>query len=146
MLSQEENIRKVKEAVGDLLAKSEKSIYVIIDGDRTIIPTDSTKVFFEYLSLDFNHIKNIFGQHGYSFDAFHNVALYYSKIEKAKYQLACIESAKYADIYPEFLSFIEVINKKVQLILVTSGIAENWKNIIEKHSLDYVWQSQPINH
>ena len=138
MLSQQENRRKVKEAIGDLLAVSEKSIYVIIDGDRTIIPTDSTKVFFEYLSLDFNHIKNIFKQHGYSFNAFHDVAMYYSRIEKEKYQLACTESANHAEIYPEFLLFMEAIKRKVQLILVTSGIAENWKNIIKKYSLDYV--------
>lgn len=138
MLSEKENIHRVKKVINDLMATSEKSIYVIIDGDRTIIPTDSTKFFFEYLNLDFNHIKSIFKQHGYSYAAFYNVAKYYSKIEKKKYKLACAESAKYVEIYPEFLSFMDAVKSEAQLILVTSGIAENWKNIIHRYSLDYM--------
>lgn len=81
MLSQEENIKRVKAGIDSFVASSHKTIYVIIDGDRTLIPTDSTKFFFEHLNLDYNDIKNIFKKHGYSFDAFYNVALYYSQIE-----------------------------------------------------------------
>lgn len=138
MLSQEENIKRVKKSIDSFVACSHKTIYVIIDGDRTLIPTDSTKYFFEFLNLDYNDIKNIFKQHGYSFDAFHNVALYYSKIEKEKYNIACIESASRVNIYPEFLSFIEAIKSKVQFILITSGIAQSWQNVINNHSLDFM--------
>ncbi len=138
MLSQQENQERVNKAISCLLASSQKTIYVIIDGDRTLIPTDSTKFFFEYLNLDYNDIKGIFMQYGYSFEAFHNVAKYYSKIEKENYQLSCIESAKCVRIYPQFISFIEAIKDKVELILITSGIAESWRNVIKNHSLDFV--------
>lgn len=138
MLSQEENIKRVKADIDRFVASSHKPIYVIIDGDRTLIPTDSTKFFFEHLNLDYTDIKNIFKQHGYSFDAFYNVALYYSKIEIEKYNLACTESASRVSIYPEFLSFIETIKEKVQFILITSGISQSWKNVINNHSLDFM--------
>ena len=140
MLSQEENIKRVKADIDRFVACSHKPIYVIIDGDRTLIPTDSTKFFFEHLNLDYNDIKNIFKQYGYSFDAFYNVALYYSKIEMEKYNLACTTSASRVNIYPEFLSFIDTIKEKVQLILITSGISQSWKNVINNHSLDFMHQ------
>lgn len=138
MLSQEENIKRVKADIDRFVACSHKPIYVIIDGDRTLIPTDSTKFFFEHLNLEYTDLKNIFKQHGYSFDAFYNVALYYSKIETEKYNLACIESANRVNIYPEFLSFIDTIKDKVQLILITSGISQSWQNVINNHSLDFI--------
>lgn len=138
MLSQEENIKRVKAGIDSFVSSSHKTIYVIIDGDRTLIPTDSTKFFFEHLNLDYNDIKNIFKKHGYSFDAFYNVALYYSQIEMEKYNLACNKSASRVNIYPEFLSFIDMIKEKVQLILITSGISQSWQNVINNHSLDFM--------
>ena len=118
MLSEKENIKRVKANIDRFVAASNKSIYVIIDGDRTLIPIDSTKFFFDHLNLEYTDIKNIFKQHGYSFDAFYNAALYYSKIETEQYKLACTESASRVNIYPEFLSFIDTIKDKVQLILI----------------------------
>lgn len=82
MLSKEENIKRIKTEIEWLITQSHKSIYVIIDGDRTLIPTDSTKFFFKYLQLEYTDIKDIFQQQGYSFEAFYNVALYYSNIEE----------------------------------------------------------------
>jgi len=137
-MTQQENIEKVKKDIERFVTCSHKPFYVIIDGDRTLIPTDSTKFFFEFLELDYNDLKNIFKEHGYSFDAFHNVALYYSKIEKEKYKLACIESASRVNIYPEFISFIEAVKHKVQFILITSGIKQSWQNVINNHSLDFM--------
>ena len=137
-MTQQENIEKVKKDIERYVACSHKPFYVIIDGDRTLIPTDSTKFFFEFLELDYNDLKNIFKEHGYSFDAFYNVALYYSKIEKEKYNLACIESASRVNIYPEFISFIEAVKHKVEFILITSGIKQSWQNVINNHSLDFM--------
>jgi hypothetical protein len=137
-MTREENIEKVKKDIERFVAFSHKPFYVIIDGDRTLIPTDSTKYFFDFLKLDYNDIKNIFKEHGYSFDAFYNVALYYSKIEKEKYNLGCIESARQVNIYPEFLSFINSVKHKVEFILVTSGIKQSWQNVINNHSLDFM--------
>ena len=137
-MTREENIEKVKIDIERFVAFSHKPFYVIIDGDRTLIPTDSTNFFFEFLNLDYNDIKNIFKEHGYSFNAFYNVALYYSKIEKVKYNLGCIESASRVNIYPEFLSFIDAVKNKVEFILVTSGIKQSWQNVINNHSLDFM--------
>ena len=104
MLTQKENTKRVSAEIERILRQSDKSIFVIIDGDRTLIPIDSTKCFLEYLNLDFLDIKKIFQQYGYSFEAFYHVAKYYSKIEQEKYYLACSESANQVTIYSEFLS------------------------------------------
>ncbi len=138
MLSQEENIERVKIAIDSILASNQKHFYVVIDGDRTLIPNDSTKYFFEYLNLNYNDIKNIFKEYGYSFNAFYNVASYYSKIERNKYNLACQENSSRVNIYPEFLSFIDTIKDKAQIVLITSGIARSWQNVINNHSLGFI--------
>ena len=120
------------------MACSGNSAYVLLDGDRTLIPHDSTRVFLQSLNLDYADIKNIFMRQGYSFDAFYSAANYYSKIETEQYNRACAESAKHADIYPEFLSFIDAIKRHAVIIIVTSGISQIWRNVIKKHSLDFV--------
>lgn len=138
MLNQEENIRKVKSRLNQLLENSDKSTFVIIDGDRTLIPTDSTLFFFDHLKKDFTDLENIFHKSGYSFESFHNAALYYSQIEREQYFEACNVSATSVDIYPEFLSFINLLNGKAELILVTSGITQSWKNVLKNHSLEFM--------
>lgn len=138
MLSEQENIERIKAKVNSLLANSCKEVFVIIDGDRTLIPTDSTKYFFQFLSLEYSDIKSIFKEHGYTFEAFHRVALFYSNIERERYNLACVESSKCVNIYPDFISFIDAIKDKVELILVTSGLSLSWHNIINNHSVGFI--------
>ena len=134
----QQNIKKVAARVGKIMACSDNSVYVLLDGDRTLIPNDSTRIFLRSLNIDYADIKNIFVRQGYSFDAFYNAATYYSEIETEQYNRACVESATHANIYPEFLSFIDIIKHHVDIIIVTCGISQIWRNVIKKHSLDFV--------
>lgn len=138
MLSESANIALIQNEIKNVIAKSNKDVFVVIDGDRTLIPVDSTKHFFKYLDLKFYKIKSTFQKHGYSFKAFYNVAMFYSLIEKEKYIDACSFTAKSVNIYPDFLSFIESIKSLSDIIVVTSGIKLNWQNILKNHSLDFV--------
>lgn len=138
MITQQENIKKIKTEIDMLLASGQKDIYILIDGDRTLIPVDSAKYFFQTLHLELNDIKRIFKQFGYSFSAFYKVALYYSKIDEFQYKIACLESAKRVNIYPEFISFINAIKHKSKLIVVTSGIKQIWKNILKNNELEFI--------
>lgn len=138
MFNEIENIDRVQNKINQLIAQSDKSIFVIIDGDRTLIPTDSTKYFFEHLELSFSEIKTIFQEFGYSFEAFYRVALFYSEIEEKIYNKACVFSANSVTIYAEFLTFIHSIKQVSELILVTSGIKQSWQNVINNHSLDFM--------
>lgn len=138
MINQEENIKRVKNHIEQFIATSSKSAFVIIDGDRTLIPADSTKYFFTHLNLNYADIKSIFKKHGYCFTAFNEVARYYSKIELGKYDVACEASAKLVNIYPEFLSFIKSVQEQAELILITSGIKQSWQNVINNHSIEFM--------
>ena len=138
MLTEEENIKRVEKHLRTIITGSEKALYVVVDGDRTLIPSDSTLHFFEALNIEYDDIRRIFMEYGYSFTAFHNVALYYSCIDEAMYDTACRSSAKRSDIYPDFLVFFKAIRAHAEVILVTSGIAQGWKNIINNHSLGFI--------
>lgn len=138
MLTEKENIQKIKENTQSIIQQSSKANYVIIDGDRTLISTDSTKYFFRYLDLDFYNIKSIFKKHGYSFEGFRDVALFYSKIQMDSYHKACDYSAKSVIPYPEFISFIKESRQYAEVILITSGLARIWKNFLENQNLDSI--------
>lgn len=138
MLTEEENIRMVKAKILHIVSESNKDRFVIIDGDRTIIPIDSTKHFFEYLHRNYTDLKSIFQKYGYSFEGFYHAANYYTQIHHELYLEACDISAKSVEIYPEFIAFIEDIKHSSEILLVTSGIYQNWVNIINNHSLDYM--------
>ncbi|HRI33063.1 MAG TPA: HAD family hydrolase [Saprospiraceae bacterium] len=138
MFNELENISNISNVINRLVTKSSKPVFIIIDGDRTLIPDDSTIFFFKYLDLEFNDLKIIFQKYGYSFEAFHNVALYYSKIEKEKYTNACNFSADSVEIYPEFKFFIHSVKEIAELILITSGIKQIWKSIIDKNSIEFM--------
>ena len=138
MITEEENIKLVTNYVKRMIRSGNKATYVIIDGDRTLIPNDSTKYFFEYLQLDYMDIKNIFKKYGYTFDAFQKVADYYSRIEKGVFLNACLESAKQVEIYPEFISFTKELKNEVGFILVTSGITQSWQNVLKKYSMNFM--------
>ncbi|WMX17171.1 HAD family hydrolase [Aureispira sp. CCB-E] len=138
MLNEQENISRVEACINEILAQSDKSIFLIIDGDRTLISTDSTKYFFKHLELEFIEIKSIFQKYDYTFEAFYHVALFYSRIDEKRYKEACIASAKAVNIYSDFLKFIKAVKDKTELILITSGIAQSWQNVIDNHSLDFM--------
>jgi hypothetical protein len=138
MLNETRNIANISCVIEQIIAQSKSSVYLIIDGDRTLIPSDSTKFFFEYLNLDFIDLKNIFQMSGYTFEAFYKAALFYSNIEKEKYDAACVFASKSVEIYSDFLSFIHSLKDIAEVILITAGIKQIWQNIIHSNEIDFI--------
>lgn len=134
-MTSQENTANLTAYMQKFLIQDEATTYMIIDGDRTLIPVDSTRHFFQLLQLDFRVLKNIFQEHDYSFEAFDKVATFYSGINYETYQKTCAESAKLVSIYPEFLTFIQKLPKQVKCIVVTSGLREIWQQILQNHQL-----------
>lgn len=135
MLTNQTNIERITSRTQSILRDSSKKAYAIIDGDRTLIPTDSTRQFFRSLDLDFRDIKAIFETHEYSFQAFLKTAEFYSALEPDRYETGCISSANAVDIYPEFLNFFEQVKHNVELLVITTGIKRIWELLLQKHSL-----------
>jgi phosphoserine phosphatase len=138
MLDEQTNLIRIEQAIQQIVAQSSQSTYVIMDGDRTLIPTDSTKFFLNYLSLSYTDLKEIFQKDGYSFEAFYKVACYYAQIEKEKYKFACLFTADSVQVYANFLTFIHAVKDHATLILITSGIKQSWQQVIDNHGLDFM--------
>ena len=137
-MTSQQNIANLTAYMQKFLIQDEATTYMIIDGDRTLIPVDSTRNFFKLLELDFMALKNIFQEHDYSFEAFYKVATLYSKINYLTYINTCAKSAKSVSIYPEFLTFIYDLPQYVKCIVVTSGLREIWQRILQNHQLTNV--------
>ena len=46
--------------INNLITRSEKREFVIIDGKRALIPSDSTKYLFEFINISFEDLENKF--------------------------------------------------------------------------------------
>lgn len=135
MLTNQTNIKQIIARTQSILRGNGKKTYAIIDGDRTLIPTDSTRQFFRSLDLDFRDLKAIFKTHEYSFQDFLKAAEFYSVLERDRYEVGCIRSANAVNIYPDFLSFFDQVKHSVELLVITSGIKRSWELLLQKHSL-----------
>lgn len=135
MLTNRKNIERIISRTQSTLRGSDKKVYVIIDGDRTLIPTDSTQQFFHALDLDFRDLKAIFKTPEYSFQEFLKAAEFYSAIEPKQYEAGCISSANAVNLYPDFLKFFDQVKHNAELIVITAGIKRVWEILLQNHSL-----------
>lgn len=138
MINRAESLESVRKRAIQITKRSNKKFVVVLDGDRTLIPIDSTRPFFKILQLDFLDIKSIFKQNGYTYKAFLDVATYYNEIPIQEYNFGCKETANQIKIYPAFLTFLERIKEKAELILLTAGVKGVWSEILQNHDLNYI--------
>jgi len=138
MLTETENQIRAIITIENIVQSSNKENYILIDGDRTFTPVDSTKSFFEHIDLNILDIKSVFRENGYSFDAFYKVAQIYSKIDKTSYENACYSGAKNIQVYPEFIDFVNILKNQAEIILITSGVRDCWQNILNNHGLNFM--------
>jgi len=135
MISESENWNQLRKVSFEIIERSVSKVVVLIDGDRTLAPTDTTKIFFKNLAIDFQQLKEIFKEFGYSFEAFLNVSKFYTKIPPRQYATGCLETARQVKLSPEILKMISNINDRVEIVVITAGIRLLWHHILLEHGI-----------
>ena len=119
-------------------------VYLLLDGDRTLSPMDTSKIFFDCSpSLLGQHVessddefplKRIFKRYSkYSFQAFLEVALLYERqMPQAVYNSFAKEIGIHnVKLYQDWIHFLSNLPPKVHPILVSSGNREIWSAALQ---------------
>lgn len=116
---------------------SNKRVYWLIDGDRTLVPNDTTKLFLT--EMEMSHAKSVFKIGGYQYESFRRMSFFYQNIANYNDRLSNFP-ANTINIYPEWIEILKKLEfENIAVIVVTSGIREVWeKIIIENGFQEYV--------
>lgn len=109
--------------------------YLLLDGDRTLWPGDTGKLFFQD---DFSSLKMIFQRYGdsYPFQAFWESSLLYAQ-SCNNYESKCRDLAPTLLLYESWKEFLNnvKISEHIHPILVTSGVREIWEQAMSDAEL-----------
>ena len=106
-------------------------VYLLIDGDRTLVPQDTGTLFFDQVSTLKvpNPLKKIFKRYdNYTFQAFWEVAILYSNVLSLdEYNSLCKKiGSEQVHVYEAWNSFLDGLPSNVHPIIVSSSIREVW--------------------
>ena len=123
---------------------STQTIFVV-DGDKTLAPLDTGKIFHTQLShearcIDPIYLKTLFGgPMGYTYQAFRQLVLaYHGCIDETEYKKACASVALSVELYPAMQALLQLASSRpyTKVIIVTSGHREIWRNVVQRIGLD----------
>lgn len=115
---------------------------LVFDADKTLTAKDTGRDFWERQSSrpigkdELTPAEKIFREHGYSYEAFRQVAMLYSDTHR-DFERVCHDVAKEITLYPEFLSILRRVRKHehVMAVVVTCGLRRVWELVMEKEDL-----------
>ncbi|KAK3948095.1 uracil phosphoribosyltransferase-domain-containing protein [Pseudoneurospora amorphoporcata] len=116
---------------------------LVFDADKTLTAEDTGREFWKREASRKRDIgqqvstpaEDIFREHGYTYEAFRQVAMSYSKVKG--FEELCNDVAKNTTLYPEFLSLLRRVKTHghVMALVVTCGLRQIWENVIEEQGL-----------
>jgi len=149
--SQERSLAALRESIWRI---PEADVFLLMDGDRTLCPQDTGKIFVERIRNIQNGaqlicgdgdaeardpLKKIFQRYPeYCFDAFLACGIWYNRIlDTSQFREVCRQIAELdIAVFPQMLDFLKnKLPSTVHPILVSSGTAEIWRNILAQVGL-----------
>lgn len=134
-LTPDDNALRITAAIRPQLARVEGRPVVLVDGDRTLSPDDTSRTFAARAGIDPMLVKRRFQRDGYVFDAFrYHAALHIALGEEAFARLAP-EIAAEAPLYPGAIDGLRSLSDRAEVFVVSAGIPAIWRAILERHGL-----------
>ena len=121
-------------------------VFLLVDGDRTLCPEDTGKIFFEKARLrdpglnggSGDPLKQIFQRYPtYTFQAFLEVAMLYERsLNESAYRRVSHEVGSHSvNIYPQWIQFLTNLPPNVHPVLISSGNRDVWQAALERHNI-----------
>jgi uracil phosphoribosyltransferase len=124
----------------------EADVFLLIDGDGTIFPNDTGRLFFEKgpgLLLegsgkwDSDPLKTIHSRYSsYQFRAFFEVAMLYAKMGQLYQSRSNEIGTEQVDFHSSWTSLLQNLPANVHAVLVSCSNREIWKTAVAKHKLE----------
>ncbi|KAK1655172.1 uracil phosphoribosyltransferase-domain-containing protein [Colletotrichum phormii] len=162
----EENLGRVRKETDRLLFSDRDGYLLdtvlVLDADRTLCAADTGSMFWERLKATLKShdqdriwdvpetfgghwlwddpvcpLKRLFSEKNYSFASFNQAMSLYDYVDGA-FDEICEEVASAVSLYPEFMALIHAVKRHrgVGIVIVTCGLRQIWKLILEREGLD----------
>ena len=111
--------------------------WLIVDADRTLAHADTGRLVGTALATD-ARIRQVFETHGYIEHAFAEVSEVWSGVDAPTYQEVVHTVATTVAIHPEWLAVFAVARGACPVAVVTAGIPQAWRLILDRHGLQHI--------
>jgi phosphoserine phosphatase len=112
-----------------LRSEYSKSVYVVIDADRTLAPEDTGRLVGRALGID-DAISRIFAEFDYIDEAFTAVSALWSSVGKADYERGLESVAASIRIRSSWTEILNAVVGHVPVMVVTAGIPQVWRRAL----------------
>lgn len=129
------NWRLLDELIGPLVDSADRRPVVLVDGDRTLCPEDTSRVFLRQGGLDPGLIKQRFQAEGYCFSAFRYHAEVHLAITPDSFASIAAAVGAATVIYPGAADFLRRARTVAQVFVVSAGIPRIWRVILDREGL-----------
>lgn len=135
MLTQEVNYQTIQKLVHQLVDGNSNQCFLLLDGDRTLSPVDTTLSFLKHAGITEEALEACFEPGYYSFDMFLRVAQLYSAIPPSLYEKYCQKAVDDLALHPEFIPFVQQASQKVQVVVITAGVRLLWDKLLTRFGI-----------
>lgn len=131
----EQNWSRLREALSSEALRPQHHTVVLVDGDRTLAPEDTSRLFLERAGLPLGPIKESFERHGYTFPGFLFHAAVYLRVADPTFGRLCQEVAEAVVLYPGAAEFLGRTAQVADVFVVTAGVAPIWSRLLARSGL-----------
>ncbi|KAM3420270.1 hypothetical protein BST61_g3557 [Cercospora zeina] len=112
-------------------------VMLVLDADKTLVPHDAGKMFWERLHPKNNPLDTMFTNFGYSDNAFRQAMLYYEQHRQETFEQICDEVAKEVllDQKVQIMLQTAASRNNVGVVVVTCGLRRVWEKVLQSASL-----------
>ncbi|KAK3708299.1 hypothetical protein LTR37_011564 [Vermiconidia calcicola] len=135
---EEYNLSRAEEALDEAvrIAGPEIKTMLVIDGDKTLAPEDTGKLFLnEYYGEQYQDpLKAIFDAKEYTYHAFRHIAMFYEETGgDAEFDRLCQRVANQTSVHPEFNKLLQEAQQQTNVgaLVVTCGLKRVWDIVLD---------------
>lgn len=129
------NALRVEEQARALIQRAAGRPVFLVDGDRTLCPEDTSRIFLRRAGLDPLPIKQRFQQEGYCYSAFRHHAEVHLSLAPDVFERLATEVGLESQIYPGSAEFLRRARARALVLLVSAGIPRIWRTILSREGL-----------
>lgn len=133
-----ENLVRMRAIVAPHLATAVGRPVFLVDGDRTLTPEDTSRVFLARAGLDPAVIKARFQRDGYCFEAFRFHAEVHVAVGEEVFGRLAPQVAADSEVFPGALAFLRAASRRGRVFVVSAGIPRIWRHLLDLHGLSEV--------
>lgn len=130
-----ENAACVEAAVAPMMDTARGRPVFLVDGDHTLSPDDTSRMFLRSAGVDPLPIKQRFQREGYVFDAFRFHAEVHLELGEAAFALLAPAVARDAPLHAGAVEFLRAARARAVVCVVSSGIPRVWRAILAHHGV-----------